>query len=60
MPDFSELEGDAKKLAQEHPDQVREGEQRVDKELGVSDDPSQSQTQGQQPGQGQSPGQGQP
>ena len=52
MPDFSELENDAKKLAQEHPEQVREGEQRIEKEIGVSDD-QQPQAPGQQPPSGQ-------
>ncbi len=49
MPDFDDLENDAKKLAQEHPDQVREGEQRVEQELGVSDQ-QQAPNNPQQPG----------
>ena len=54
MPDFSELENDAKKLAQEHPDQVREAEQKVDQEVGVPDQQqSPGQPQGQQPPAGQ-------
>jgi hypothetical protein len=47
VSDFDKLKDEAEKEAREHPEQVRAGEQAVEKELGLSRDQS---------GQGSSPG----
>jgi hypothetical protein len=35
MPDFDELKGDAEKFAQEHPEQVKKGEDAIENKLGI-------------------------
>ena len=44
--EFDNLKDDAEHLAQQHPDQVHEGEQKVEQELGVGQGQSSSQQGG--------------
>jgi hypothetical protein len=66
MSEFDQLRSDVEKEAQEHPQQVKEGEQAVEKKLGLSQQDQSQQDQGDAQqgqrngaGQDQSPGQGQ-
>lgn len=67
MSEFDKLKNEAEQEAQQHPQQVKEGEQTVEKDLGFQPQGQDQQSQGQQGqddtgsrGQGQDPaGQGQ-
>jgi hypothetical protein len=60
MSEFDKLKDDAEKEAQEHPQQVSEGEQAVEKKLGLDSQDDQAGQQDQNtPPQGEDAGQGQ-
>ncbi len=44
--EFDSLKDDAEHLAQQHPDQVHEGEQKAEQELGIGQGQSSAQQQG--------------
>jgi hypothetical protein len=61
MSEFEKLEGDAQKVAQEHPEQVEKGEQAIETKLGIGQqgDGSQQQASGTQAAGDQDSGQDQ-
>lgn len=56
MSEFDQLKNDAEKEVQEHPQQVKEGEQAVEKKLGLSQQDQSQQGQGDDAQQGQGNG----
>jgi hypothetical protein len=56
MSEFDQLKNDAEKEAKEHPQQVKEGEQAVEKKLGLSQQDQSQQGQGDDAQQGQGNG----
>lgn len=56
MSDFDRLKDEAEKEAQQHPQQVKEGEQAVEKDLGLQQEGQSQQDQSQQDQSGQDQG----
>jgi hypothetical protein len=56
MSEFDQLKNDVEKEAKEHPQQVKEGEQAVEKKLGLSQQDQSQQGQGDDAQQGQGNG----
>jgi hypothetical protein len=56
MSEFDQLKNDVEKEAKEHPQQVKEGEQAVEKKLGLSQQDQSRQGQGDDAQQGQGNG----